>query len=312
MGLISGTRWERCVRVLACLLLSLALGGCSARGASARVEAAPDTSQSDSLEVFTAKVRALSARAAPEAPILRTVEATDPGLRDALAAHLAAPSAATARPVAEAYARLDIFDRAHQFYQQILQLQPDDAGAHDGLARLWRDAGFPHLGLPDSHRAVFYAPDSPIARNTLGTVLQALGHWTAARQEYERALALDPGASYALNNLCYGWLLDGEPARAIDACRSALRLQPGMHAARNNLALAFAATGDDDAARAAFAEAGTPAQALFNTGILHMARREYSDAMLAFVEAHSVEPSLSEARARAHQAAAHLSAANEE
>ncbi len=47
---------------------------------------------------------------------------------------------------------------------------------------------------PDASRAVYYAPDSPVVHNTLGTVLQALGRRAEARAQYEKALAVDASA----------------------------------------------------------------------------------------------------------------------
>jgi Flp pilus assembly protein TadD len=73
-------------------------------------------------------------------------------------------------------------------------------------------AGF---GLGDADRAIHYAPRSAAAHNTLGTLLAALGSWPNARLEFERALDLDPGASYAAANLCY---VDGVEGRTSPAC----------------------------------------------------------------------------------------------
>jgi tetratricopeptide (TPR) repeat protein len=233
------------------------------------------------------------------------VELADIHLREALTAYESARTARGAQSVAEQYARLGIADRAHHYYSAALALDPGHHGAHDGLARLWRDAGLPHLGLTNSYRAIYYAPDSPSAHNTLGTLLQALGQRSAARAAYERALLLDPAATYALNNLCYARLLEGHTAQAIEACSKALALDPAMVAARNNLALAYAAMDRMDDARMTFA-AGDPADALYNTGILHLARGEYRDALHAFSAAHTARPWSGRALARARQAAARL------
>jgi Flp pilus assembly protein TadD len=80
-------------------------------------------------------------------------------------------------------------------------VDPRDAAAHDQLARMWRDWGLAHLGLPDARAAVKHAPRSAAAHNTLGTLLEATGRFRDARRAYERALALDRDATYALTNL---------------------------------------------------------------------------------------------------------------
>jgi tetratricopeptide (TPR) repeat protein len=146
-----------------------------------------------------------------------TVEASDPALARALTAVALLPSPAAHRAVAREYRRLRIDDVAFDHLKAATRLDPTDAGAYDELARIWRDWGFPHLGLPDSTRAVYYAPRSAAAHNTYGTLLAATGQPDAARREFEAALALDPTAVFAVENLCRLDRLSGT-ARAEDRC----------------------------------------------------------------------------------------------
>ena len=97
-------------------------------------------------------------------------------------------------------------------------LNPRDAEAYEGLARVWRDWGLPHLGVGDAHRATFYAPQSAAMHNTYGTMMQALGRYKDAKAAYELASTLDPSAAYAVNNLCYVSFLDGRIDAAIETC----------------------------------------------------------------------------------------------
>jgi Flp pilus assembly protein TadD len=125
----------------------------------------------------------------------------------------------------------------------------------------------------------------------LGTVLQMTGHLRDARQQYEKALRLDPAASYALNNLCYGLIQQGSATDAIAACERALAVNPTLGTARNNLAIAYAASGDLERARNTFAQAGDEAATFYNVGIVHLARREFREAANAFQAAQRVHPS---------------------
>src|SRR5262245_10179399 len=106
----------------------------------------------------------------------QTVEATDAQLAAALLAASVAPSPAAYRRVAREYRRVGIADQAHEYFTRAIHLDPTDAASYEALARIWRDWGTPDLGLADAYRAVHYAPDSPSAANTLGTLLQALGY----------------------------------------------------------------------------------------------------------------------------------------
>jgi Flp pilus assembly protein TadD len=219
----------------------------------------------------------------------------------ALAAVTARPQPETYRAVAREYSRLGIVDRAHDYLSKALVLDRRDWATYDTLARVWRDSGAANVALGDAHRAVYYAPDSPVARNTLGTILQAMGLKKGARQQYEHALRLDPTASYALNNLCYGWILDGDAPKAVRACEQALSLNPALIAARNNLGIVYAAGGDFTGARSAFGQSGDQAVVSYNLGIMHLARREYREAADSFSAAQQARPTRQTA-ARVRQA----------
>lgn len=130
-----------------------------------------------------------------------TIESTDPTLKAALARLALAETPQNHLAVAQTYRTLLINDTAYNHMKRALALDPSFAPAHDGLARIWRDWGAPHLGLGAAHRAVHCAPDWAPAHNTLGTLLEAVGDPLAARAAYQQALHLDPGATWAADNL---------------------------------------------------------------------------------------------------------------
>ena len=256
----------------------------------------------DSLSAYMAKFREIAANARPEGrPVLRTVEATDPALAAALLAATVAPSPDTYRDVAQEYRRVRVYDKAHEYLTRALRLDSKDALTHDALARVWRDAGLPHLGVGDVSRAIYYAPRSAAPRNTLGTLFQAMGRRAEARTQYEIATRLDPLAGYAHNNLCYGWILDGDSSRALQACRRALSIEPESPIAHNNAGLAYALAGDLTAARESFAHAGRAAAA-YNSGVVNLAARDWDAASKDFLDAFAADPSLRSAALRARQA----------
>ena len=255
-----------------------------------------------SLETFMSKVRELSVRARPEKAALPTIETSDPALAAALAASLTAPTPESLRAVAAEYRRVGVMDRAHGALERALELRPMDPLTHDALARLWRDEGLPHLALGDAHRAVHYSHGSAEARNTLGTVLQALGRHRAAVAEFTAVVAKRPDAAYGWNNLCYASIANGRPAEATEACKRALRLSPGFAAAQNNLGLARAQAGDYQGAAAAFGLAGNSPRADFNMGMARAATGQYSQAASAFERAHRAAPQWQDAALLAWQA----------
>jgi tetratricopeptide (TPR) repeat protein len=260
------------------------------------------TTQASSLEAFMSQVRARSITARPRTSNEMTVEAQDAALTAALLAVKTVPSSDNHRAVAAEYLRLGVKDAAHEHFTAAVKLESTDAASWDGLARIWRDWGFSNLALPDATRAVFFAPDSPVVHNTLGTVLQTLGRRAEARAAYEKALSLDADAAYALTNLCYGWALEGEADKAVNACRDALRLRPDLQAARNNLALAYELNGNSEAAIDVLTQSGDAARAEYNAGILHLAARRYPEALKAFDKAIALRGRFPTAELMARQA----------
>jgi tetratricopeptide (TPR) repeat protein len=162
-------------------------------------------------------------------------EAADRPLKAALAALAANPSAAHNIDVGNAYMQLGVDDLALRHFEMASRLDPAAAAAWDGQARIWRDWGLPDQGLASAYLAVFHAPASAEAHNTLGTVFQAMEQFDLARQEYATAVTLDPGASWAWNNLCSLTLADGRWNEGLSACQHAVRLDPRSAVARQNL-----------------------------------------------------------------------------
>ncbi len=283
------------------------LAGCAARGPRAATPTAPngadstDLSTNASLREYIQKVRRVSASAKPQAAkdAAETLETRDPELAAALLQLMAAPTAERHRLIAERYLGLGVLDSAYRHFNDALALNPRDGAAYEGLARVWRDWGLPEVAVGDAHRATFYAPQSASARNTFGTIMQALGHYSDARSAYELASWLDPNAAYAVNNLCYLGFVSGRIDDAIEQCTAALRLDPSLTAARNNLALAFAASGRMDAARAQFLDGSDRASGLYNTGIVYLAAGDERSALASFDAASRARPTFNISRERA-------------
>ena len=288
------------------------LAGCAARGQRAATPRAATTADAaasgGSLSDYIAKIRHLSANARPvsDKDASATLEARDPALAADLLLLASAPSAERHRLIAERYRNLGVLDAAYRHFNSALALNPRDAAAYEGLARIWRDWGLPQLAVGDAHRATFYAPDSASARNTFGTIMQALGRYADAKASYELASWLDPNAAYPVNNLCYLAFVNGRLNDAIGQCTVALRLDPSLAAARNNLALSLAATGKMDVARKQFLEAGDVASGLYNTGIAYLASGDERNALASFDAATRARPTFNIARERAAQIRARL------
>ena len=240
--------------------------------------------------------------ALPDPKPAQPLETWDAQLAAAMAALNAGETAENLRRVAAEYARLGVFDMAENFLSRAIKLDPRDAASWEARAQAWRDLSLPERALPDAQRAIFYAPKSASARNTLGTVLVALNQPAEAVIAFNDAVSIDPNASWARSNLCYVSLLAGDAAVALQHCSAAIAGNPKLSVARNNLALVHAAEGRMDDARREFMAAGTAAEGHYNFGIVLMARREYAQAVTEFEAAGRVDPKLDAAFARAREA----------
>lgn len=292
------------VRGMAAGVLACLVAGC-ATGHSADPAGPPAVASTAAAEQATAA--ALREAKATEMPRLATsrpdgIEVSDLRLARALQVLNDAPTSEAYRRVGVEYRRLQVYDRAHEYFSGAIKLDPKNAAAFDGLARTWRDWGVPRLGLSHAYMAVHLAPGWAAAQNTLGTMLYVMGNGTEARSRFERAIALDPKAAYALNNLCYLSFTEGNEARAIGECTDALTREPTLTAARNNLALVHAAAGRIELSEREFLACGNRGIGFYNLGIVHMARRDYPKAIVAFETAFKERPSLWEAQVRANEA----------
>jgi tetratricopeptide (TPR) repeat protein len=301
------------------LLLVLLAAGCAAKGHPTLNQrlvkqgtptikygpdpaAAPASAPEESFEEVIAKIRALTANGLtrPKTSTLPMIEGRDPELAAALAETKNAPTPDAYVRAALAYLRFGIRDEAYEQFRLALKIDPRDPAAHDGLARLWRDWGFLGVALGEAHRAVYYAPWSATANNTLGTILQALGDKRAAAATYEYVLLLDPGAAYAANNLCYMALQAGETARGIRRCEQAVALDPSLTTAWVNLAAISggAPQGGEPGVRLTADAAGRA----YAAGVGYAHDEQFGAAEAAFGVACGLNPSFTQACDQAAQA----------
>ena len=257
------------------------------------------------LATYMQQVRELSRRSLARTTNTQDAEQWSLELAAASARLAASPTPEHELALAQTLAGLGILDQAYEHFVRVTRVRPRASPAWEGLARIWRDWGVPGLGLGDAYRAISADPQSAAARNTLGTILQCLGHGRDARTQFARAVSLDGSAAYAQNNLCYSWLLEGRADAALPYCRMALAEDPGLTTARNNLALALALSGDLDGAERLFGEVGGESASQYNLGIVYLSQGRYAAAADAFDRAAGLQPAVRLAHVRAAQARQH-------
>lgn len=278
--------------ILAALALLGAVSGCASALAPSQKVEAPAQRLSESLPVVAAS-GTLSHR---------SIESQYPALASLLMQASSQPSSELLAAVGEGYADLSVRDTALDYFSRSLAINRRHVPALDGSARVWRDSGQYGRALTSSHQAVYFAPHSPAAWNTLGTIMQALSLYREAAQAYRRSVALDPSAVYAMNNLCYLTFLQGDNTAALAECALAVSRDRAFLPATNNLALVQAAEGMSTLAYETFVGANGAAVAHYNMGMVRLAQRRYSDAVAAFEAAYHAESTFDLARVRAREA----------
>jgi tetratricopeptide (TPR) repeat protein len=205
--------WPRSWRLgTALVALTCLCAGCAGNKARSRFITRHGSGPIEVVEGPASPLRALSAEAMRKAevvaraartpvPVVPTLELRNSALRDALSSLRANPTALAYLHVAEEYRGAGVLDQAVDYFDEALKRAPRLAAAYDGRARVWRDWHIPAAGLGDSARAVYFAPGSAAAHNTQGTLLLAIGECAAARSAFQKAIELDPAATYAMTNL---------------------------------------------------------------------------------------------------------------
>jgi tetratricopeptide (TPR) repeat protein len=176
-------------------------------------------------------------------------------------------------------------DRAARLYEVVLEQQPDNADALEGLGLLHReqgrfteairelaaaanarpgaavlsDLGFaqacggrPEDALGTYDQALQLAPDDANVLNRRGCALCDLKQFAAALESYDRALALAPAHVSALSNRGSALIDLGRPAEGLESCEKALALNPSYAEAHVNRGAALRELGRAAEALAAF------------------------------------------------------------
>jgi protein O-GlcNAc transferase len=195
---------------------------------------------------------------------------------------------------AEALARRGETQQARQLYQALLEKNPADARAADGLAALdHRSAQFQALtelyqkgalaaAIEQGESLARQYPDVAFLQNMLGNANMGLGRLNAAIESYAKALRIRPDIAETHVNL--GKVLSqlGRQDDAISCFHNAIRIKPGYADAHYSLGVAFQTRGRDGEAVAAYQKAiGIKpdfAEAYDNFGILlrHMGHHDES------------------------------------
>jgi Flp pilus assembly protein TadD len=159
--------------------------------------------------------------------------------RFVLAAVLAAPD-----PLSDAEKLLQKRDYrgAEAVLREILKTEPSNARVHGNLALALLEQKKLREAVDEGRLAAAFGPETPQARFIYGLTLKAAGRPIEATREFEKTLALEPGAVAPLRALAETYAETGDE-RATDAYSRLIAREPGVAADRAALAAIYWASG---------------------------------------------------------------------
>jgi len=207
---------------------------------------------------------------------------------------------------AEALAQRGETQQARQLYQALLEKNPADARAKDGLAALdYRSAQFQALTelyqkgelatvVEQGESLARQYPDIAFVQNLLGNANAGLGRWDAAIEFYAKALRVRPDIAETHVNLGKALAKLGRQDDAIACFRNAVRIRPGYADAHYSLGVAFQSRGRDGDAVAAYQKAiginPDFAEAYDNFGILLRHMGHHDESIICFQKKLALRP----------------------
>lgn len=191
------------------------------------------------------------------------------------------------------------FVTAERLYRQILQADPEHAGAWHFLGVIALAKGELKEACQAIEDSLRLCPRKAVYWNNYGAVLKALGRWSEAAAAFSRAIALRGDYADAWSNLGLIHLEQGELEEAESCLRHALRLQPRHADALRHLARLRFLQGDlIEAARVAeraLALAPAHGELLILLGQIYAAGKRFEDAVRVLRQAVNLQPDAAEA-----------------
>ena len=146
------------------------------------------------------------------------------------------------------YSDVETYRRTLSFYQRAIDLDPDFADAHAGIARvavdvwrndynfLWTAAVARKIAYDAAGQALRLDPNNARAHTVLALLQLVDGRYVEATESARMAVTLQPNSTEALGNLGLVLVHTGSPEQAVAEIEKALRLDPAPPASFQLLA----------------------------------------------------------------------------
>jgi Flp pilus assembly protein TadD len=181
--------------------------------------------------------------------------------------------------------------RAHQAYEKVLQLDSDNAIAHEKLGLLYIGARQVAPARKYLQRAIELDDARWGAHNALGVLADTERNYETAIAHYRAALTHNPESALLLTNLGYSHYLTGDLDRAEALYRTAIGIDASYSRPVTNLGLIYARRGDYDDAVVILRKVIQRPQAYNDVGYLAYQNGDLDAAAWLLSEAIRISPS---------------------
>jgi tetratricopeptide (TPR) repeat protein len=189
--------------------------------------------------------------------------------------------------------RIGNLEEAERIFKRLLTISPNYLDVHNHLGVIYHKKGKLDLALKEFELALDQAEYSEVYYN-LSVVYRLKGHPDKAVKAAQMAIDLDPGYADAINQLGQLAFDHGALGEALEYFQQALRIEPKHLEASNNLGVLYHRQGLGDEAIKAFEKVlsidPNSAEAYNNLGSIYLTRGLYDQAEGAFKQAIRLKP----------------------
>ncbi|NER36118.1 MAG: serine protease [Oscillatoria sp. SIO1A7] len=193
-------------------------------------------------------------------------------------------------------ARLDLgnYERAIEYFNKAISLNPNYADAYNDRGRAYRRRGSHERAIENFERAISLNPNHAEAYNNRGFAYSDLRSYERAIADFNQAISIKPDYALAYNNRGRAYRLQENYERAIADFNQAIRLNPDYALAYNNRGLAYRSQGRYERAIADFNRAlgisPDSASVYNNRGLAYRKLRKHERAIADYNRAILINP----------------------
>jgi tetratricopeptide (TPR) repeat protein len=192
------------------------------------------------------------------------------------------------------YRQTQAWRNTETLWRQVLAVTPNSAVAHNDLGNLLQKQGKLEEAIEHFHRVIEINPTYWAAHYNLGNALAGLGRTKEASDEYREAIRISSDFPKAHYNLGLSLFIQGKPDEAIVHYRKALEIDPGLASAHYSLGRALAQKGESAQAIKEYKEAvkrdGKMAVAYYDMGNAYFELGQDREAVEQYRQAVKISP----------------------